>query len=176
MICPSCGKVNENGFKFCVACGKSLSYPQELNYEKVDMGGYHSEEDFSSGNKGFTMGSGTVVVNDSGSDSSSDSSDELNRSGEEYSFSVYDEPFIPTLNTDRISIPQTEERNRSVNKSTHYQQSFQSVEHNNNNNQYTNNQMYGQPQQMQQTPPMYGQPQVMGYDQSGMFAVRCIKD
>ncbi len=175
MICPSCGRDNKNGYKFCVSCGKILVDPQKLNYGNIDMGGYHSEEEFSSGSKGFTMGSGTFIINDkspSGSSSELYSSEELNSSEEEFDFSAYDEPYIPTLDTDRVAIPQTNDNTmRPVNRSTHYQQIYPSA-NNNNSRQMYDQPMYGH-QQMQPPPQqhhqqVYGQPQVVGYDQGGM--------
>ena len=57
MICNTCGTNNEAGFKFCVKCGCNLDDPSEVNYEQVDMGGYHTEEEFSEENGAFTMDS-----------------------------------------------------------------------------------------------------------------------
>ena len=108
MICPSCGTNNEKGFKFCVKCGSNLENPQEVNYEQVDMGGYHTEEEFSSASRGFTVGNGTFTISDRPSASSASdiyTADELNDSDEEFDFSMYDEPFIPRLETDRLSLP-----------------------------------------------------------------------
>ncbi|MBR6968340.1 MAG: zinc-ribbon domain-containing protein [Ruminococcus sp.] len=107
MKCPHCGTDNEAGFRFCVKCGTNLEDPQELNIEQLDMGGYHSEEDSSSG--GFTLGSGTFTISDSPSfDNSSDlyTADELNDSDEEFDFSSFDEPFIPKLDTGRVALPE----------------------------------------------------------------------
>ena len=107
MKCPRCGTDNEAGFRFCVKCGVNLDDPQDINIEQVDMGGYHSEEDPASG--GFTFGSGTFTINDTFSrDSSSDlyTADELNDSDEEFDFSSFDEPFIPKLDTGRVTLPE----------------------------------------------------------------------
>ena len=110
MKCPQCGTNNESGFKFCVKCGSNLENPQDINIEQVDMGGYHSEEDPVSG--GFTLGSGTFTISDTPSrDSSSDlyTAAELNDSDEEFDFSSFDdidEPFIPKLDTGRVTLPE----------------------------------------------------------------------
>ncbi|HAE52329.1 MAG TPA: hypothetical protein DCG30_03640, partial [Ruminococcus sp.] len=108
MVCRSCGTNNERGFRFCVKCGSNLENPQEVNYEQVDMGGYHTEEEFSDNKSGFTFGSGTFVIRDTApSNAASDmyTADELNESDEEFDFSMYDEPYIPKLDTDRVSMP-----------------------------------------------------------------------
>ena len=107
MKCPQCGTANEAGFRFCVKCGVNLENPQDINIEQVDMGGYHSEED--SANGGFTLGSGTFTISDKPSrDSSSDlyTAAELNDSDEEFDFSSIDEPFIPHLDTGRVTLPE----------------------------------------------------------------------
>ncbi len=102
VICSICGTENENGFKFCVKCGGNLINPQEVNYEQVDMGNYHSEEEYPENSGGFTMDTGTFVIRDTAPPPASDSlytADELNRSEEEFDFSMYDDPAIPPLNT-----------------------------------------------------------------------------
>ncbi|MCR4639404.1 hypothetical protein [Ruminococcus sp.] len=107
MKCPQCGTANEAGFRFCVKCGVNLENPQDINIEQVDMGGYHSEED--SANGGFTLGSGTFTISDKPSrDSSSDlyTAAELNDSDEVFDFSSIDEPFIPHLDTGRVTLPE----------------------------------------------------------------------
>ena len=107
MKCPRCGTDNEAGFRFCVKCGVNLEDPQDINIEQVDMGGYHSEEDPASG--GYTFGSGTFTISDTPSrESSSDlyTADELNDSDEEFDFSSFDEPFIPKLDTGRVTLPE----------------------------------------------------------------------
>ena len=116
MVCRSCGTNNERGFKFCVKCGSNLENPQEVNYEQVDMGGYHTEEEFSDNKSGFTFGSGTFVIRDTApSNAASDmyTADELNESDEEFDFSMYDEPYIPKLDTDRVSLPSNQQMNRN---------------------------------------------------------------
>ena len=107
MKCPQCGTANEAGFRFCVKCGVNLENPQDINIEQVDMGGYHSEDDSAGG--GFTLGSGTFTISDKPSmDSSSDlyTAAELNDSDEEFDFSSIDEPFIPHLDTGRVTLPE----------------------------------------------------------------------
>jgi hypothetical protein len=110
MKCPQCGTNNEAGFRFCVKCGVNLEDPQDINIEQVDMGGYHSEDDPATG--GFTLGSGTFTISDTSSrDSSSDlyTAAELNDTDEEFDFSSFDdidEPFIPKLDTGRVTLPE----------------------------------------------------------------------
>ncbi len=107
MKCPRCGTDNEAGFRFCVKCGVNLEDPQDVNIEQADMGGYYSEEDPASG--GFTFGSGTFTISDTPShDSSSDlyTAAELNDTDEEFDFSSFDEPFIPKLDTGRVTLPE----------------------------------------------------------------------
>ena len=107
MMCPQCGNENPPKLKFCVKCGVNLNNPQEINYEQVDMGNYHSEDDNKSG--GFTLGSGTFKISDSAPVSSSSdlyTADELNDDDEEFDFSSFDEPFIPKLDTGRVTLPQ----------------------------------------------------------------------
>ena len=103
MICSVCGTENEKGFKFCVKCGGNLVNPQEVNYEQVDMGNYHSEDEYPENSGGFTMDTGTFVIRDTVPPApASDNlytADELNRSEEEFDFSMYDDPAIPPLNT-----------------------------------------------------------------------------
>ena len=194
MTCPQCGNENPPKLKFCVKCGMNLENPQEINYEQVDMGNYHSEEDQSSG--GFSLGGGTFTICDTapstGASSDFYTADELNSDEEEFDFSSFDEPFIPKLDADRLSMPQ-------MNKASQPQTAPQ------------NSGMRGFPQQpfppqtsvpamgnMPQSPQMGGmpamtgipqpvgmngmpqmgavppqaaavpQPQIIGYDQSGM--------
>ena len=182
MICAACGTENENGFKFCVKCGSSLENAQPTDYDQVDMGGYHTEEDFSSANSGYTVGSGTFTISDRAPiPPSSDvfSSDELNGSEEEYDFSEYDEPYIPRLDPDRVSLPKAGSepiRPQTNGYSRHTSQmggmpnqnmmnGMQNPQAQMGANPYMNQQsmMYGQPQ-----PMMYGQPPIVGYDQNGM--------
>jgi hypothetical protein len=157
MICPQCGNDNPPKLKFCVNCGVNLENPQEVNYEQVDMGGYHTEEE--SGGGGFKLGSGTFTISDRPSrESSSDlyTAAELNEDEQEFDFSSIDEPFIPKLDTERVTLPQSG----------------------------TPNGVYGNPQQpvmngmpqfgaipqiqgMQGMPAMQGIPQMQGMPQQG---------
>ena len=198
MICPSCGTNNEKGFKFCVKCGSNLENPQEVNYEQVDMGGYHTEEEFNSASKGFTVGNGTFTINDRTSASSASdiyTADELNDSDEEFDFSMYDEPFIPRLDSDRLNLPQTGSEPLQPQQGVPQQQPVMGGLPNQpamggisqpqgapmGANPYMNQQqmMYSQPQIIgydpngmpvysQPQPMMYAQPQIIGYDQNGM--------
>ena len=202
VICPSCGTNNEKGFKFCVKCGSNLENPQEVNYEQVDMGGYHTEEEFSSASRGFTVGNGTFTINDRGGSGSSSSdiytADELNDTDEEFDFSMYEEPFIPRLDSDRLNLPQAGSEPLQAQQQGYGQPPQMMGGMPNQSagvppmggmpqqgamgaNPYMNPQqmMYGQPQIIgydpngmpvySQAPPMmYGQPQIIGYDQNGM--------
>ena len=198
MICPSCGTNNEKGFKFCVKCGSNLENPQEVNYEQVDMGGYHTEEEFNSASKGFTVGNGTFTINDRTSPSSASdiyTADELNDSDEEFDFSMYDEPFIPRLDSDRLNLPQTGSEPLQPQQGVPQQQPVMGGLPNQpamggipqpqgapmGANPYMNQQqmMYSQPQIIgydpngmpvysQPQPMVYGQPLIIGYDQNGM--------
>ena len=107
MICPKCGTENKPKFKFCVKCGSNLEEPNEVNIEQVDMGGYRSEEDYSSEKNSFKIGSGTFTINDSAPTKSTGmfTADELNDTDEEFDFSSYDEPYIPKLDANRLSVP-----------------------------------------------------------------------
>ena len=156
MVCSACGTENENGFKFCVKCGNNMENPSEVNYEAVDRGNYHAEEEFNENSGGFTMGEGTFVIRDTAPAESKKkmyTSDELNQSDEEFDFSVYDDPAMAPL-----PVPQPPQ-------SVQPQQPM-----------YSQGAAYGQPpanpymQQMQpmQQPMMYAQPQIIGYDQNGM--------
>ena len=175
MKCPQCGTENQSGFKFCVKCGLNLENPEEVNIEQIDMGGYHSEEDASSGG-GFTIGSGTFTISDRPSPADSSAlytAAELNDSEEEFDFSGYDEPFIPKLDAERVSLP--EQISHPNNQPQSYPNNYQAgmygipaVPPSNAPNQMagiplqTTPQMGGIPQQM------YQQPQIIGYDQNGM--------
>lgn len=189
MMCPQCGNENPPKLKFCVKCGVNLNDPQEINYEQVDMGNYHSEDDNKSG--GFTLGSGTFKISDSAPVSSSSdlyTADELNDDDEEFDFSSFDEPFIPKLDTGRVTLPQQPAaQQRPTNPQTDAVNPNQAGMNVNNN-------MYGSPQpnafgapmpqmgampvppvqpqmqamQGQPAPggmPVYGQPQPMMYAQ-----------
>lgn len=145
MTCPQCGNENPPKLKFCVSCGTNLENPQEINYEQVDMGNYHSEEEPSSG--GFSLSSGTFTICDNtrSTDTSSDfyTAEELNSDEEEFDFSSFDEPFIPKLDAERLSLPSMERpAQQPVPQKAHQPQG-----------------MYGYPQQPQQ---MGGAPQQIG--------------
>ena len=180
MTCPQCGNENPPKLKFCVKCGTNLDNPQEINYEQVDMGNYHSEEDQSSG--GFSLGSGTFTIRDTApaADSSSDfyTADELNNDEEEFDFSSFDEPFIPKLDADRLSMPPM--NNPTPHRGTP-QQPFQTQQQNHAMGGIPPTpQMGGMPAMAampqpvgmngipQQTAPVPPQPQIIGYDQNGM--------
>lgn len=62
MICKNCGADNEQYIKFCVKCGSSLIDPNAVDYEQADMGGYHSEEEYSSQRSDFSIGTETFVI------------------------------------------------------------------------------------------------------------------
>ncbi|MBR3971133.1 MAG: zinc ribbon domain-containing protein [Ruminococcus sp.] len=131
MVCSACGTNNEKGFKFCVKCGNNLENPSGPDYEQVDMGKYHSEEDFSEGNGGFTINESTFIIRDIAPPAPKKlyTADELNRSEENFDFSIYDD------------VPPAE--NKQTPPSV--QKTAQNV----------------------QQPAMYGQPQIIGYDQNG---------
>ena len=220
MKCPRCGTDNEAGFRFCVKCGVNLEDPQDINIEQLDMGGYYSEEDSASGS--FTFGSGTFTISDTPSnDSSSDlyTAAELNDTDEECDFSSFDEPFIPKLDTGRVTLPEQSRavRQAQMNNANQLRQqgtmqgipapngmpgipqpvamqgipaqngmqsiapqggmqgipapngmpgipqpvAMQGIPAQNNGSQVNGMPVYGQPM-------MYGQPQIVGYDQNGM--------
>ena len=185
MKCPQCGTNNETGFKFCVKCGLNLENPQDINIEQVDMGGYHSEEDSATG--GFTLGSGTFTISDiSSRDSSSDlyTAAELNDTDEEFDFSSFDdidEPFIPKLDTGRVTLPEQTKAVRQAQMQNaggmRPQGMMQGIPQ-------PQGMMQGIPQpqgaaspqggaQQMNGMPVYGQPvmyqpQLIGYDQNGM--------
>ena len=192
MTCPQCGNENPPKLKFCVKCGMNLENPQEINYEQVDMGNYHSEEDQSSG--GFSLGGGTFTICDTapstGASSDFYTADELNSDEEEFDFSSFDEPFIPKLDADRLSMPQMNKASQPQTAPQNSgmrgfpQQPFPpqtSVPAMGNMPQspqmggmpamtgipqpvgMNGMPIYGQPQ-----PMMFAQPQIIGYDQSGM--------
>lgn len=178
MVCSNCGMNNQSGFKFCVKCGSSLEAPKEPDYEQVDMGNYHSEEEFSDDNMGFTMDTGTFVIKDTApqsTDNSLFSSDELNETQEEFDFSMYDEPSMSSLE------PPAPVQSPPPQYSQQPQQTAQTAYVQQNANPYMQQQsvMYGQPQIVGYDPNgmpiygqsqgmMYGQPQIIGYDLNGM--------
>ena len=104
MICPKCGAENKTKIKFCVVCGSNLEDPSKVNIEQIDRGGYKSEEDYASSNQNFTIGSGTFTISDNAPTTASNmfTADELNES----IYDEPDEPFIPTLDPDKLSVPQ----------------------------------------------------------------------
>ena len=160
MRCPKCGNENPPKLKFCVKCGTNIEDPQEINYEQVDMGHYHSEEDGESG--GFSLGSGTFTIKDTAP--LSDSSDlytaaELNDDDEEFDFSSFDEPFIPKLDTGRVALPKPSE-NRHPNGHSGVYGNYSSPV------QGGPPQMGGMPQ-MNRPPQMGGMPQMNGQPQMG---------
>ena len=111
MKCSVCGTNNEEGFKFCVKCGSNLEDPNEINYEQVDMGGYHAEEEYSSDKAGFRMSGGTFTISDKAPSSQSSqlfTSEELNDTDEEFDFSKYDEENDVSLSSEPVKqgIPQ----------------------------------------------------------------------
>ena len=177
MICPQCGNENPPKLKFCVNCGMNLENPQEVNYEQVDMGGYHTEEEPNAG--GFKFGSGTFTISDKApTDSSSDlyTADELNSDEQEFDFSSFDEPFIPKLDTERVTLPHSAQPNpQNAPMQGMYGGYPQPMM---NQPQMTGMpQMNGMPQMSQvggipqsgAQPQMNGaQPQIIGYDQNGM--------
>ena len=146
MVCSVCGTENEKGFKFCVKCGSNLENPHETNYEQVDMGNYHSEEEGE--NNGFTMNTGTFVIRDSAPPPEQNiyTADELNQSEEDFDFSMYDEPSMAELPSPPPAQPAPPQQ-----AYTQPQQPLQGM------NQY-----------MAQQPMMYAQPQIIGYDPNGV--------
>jgi len=64
MECPVCRTSNTSGIKYCIKCGRNLENSSEVNYGQVDRGGYHTEEEYSSENKGFEMSDSVFTVND----------------------------------------------------------------------------------------------------------------
>lgn len=180
MICNNCGTDNERGFRFCVKCGCSLVDPNEVNYEQVDMGGYHSEEEYTSQNTGFSIGSGTFTINDSSAGSSGSdlyTADELNDTDEEFDFSMYED--LAAQSPEPAAMPPQPAANSSVPPPTAPPPVVISQPA---ANPYMNGQpgafpqpqiigydaagmpVYAQPAQ----PMMFQQPQILGYDAAGM--------
>ena len=156
MICSACGTENENGFKFCVKCGNNMENPSEVNYEAVDRGNYHSEEENSENSSGFTLNEDTFVIRDSAPVEQKNSlytSDELNQSEEEFDFSMYDDPAMSSLpvTSQPMQKPAMGQPMQQPMTGQHVPPMQQP--------------MQGQPMQQ---PMMYGQPQIIGYDQNGM--------
>ena len=190
MICPQCGTENQPKFKFCVKCGCNLEDPAKVNYEQVDMGGYHSEDDYSEDDKsGFKIGGGTFKISDTpaptGTSSDLYTADELNDTDEEFDFSSFDEPFIPKLDADRIAVPrgnQPQQPNMQGMPGMPYgmpamqgMPQMQGMAPQQPQGMQGIPQMQGmppqQPQGIQGMPQMQGmvpqQPQIIGYDQNG---------
>lgn len=193
MLCPKCGNENPPKLKFCVNCGTNLEDPQEINYEQVDMGNYHSEDDGTAG--GFSFGSGTFTIKDTSSASSSSdiyTADELNDDDDNgFSFDDFDEPFIPKLDTGRVALPKAHPQRQDT-----LQQNIYGYSQPNNYNPPMQGGIPNQPMGMQRQPQMGGmpnqpmgtqrqpqqmggmpqnlrpaqpqQPQIIGYDPSGM--------
>ena len=177
MICNTCGTNNEAGFKFCVKCGCNLDDPSEVNYEQVDMGGYHTEEEFSEENGAFTMDSGTFTIRTSAPPASSlYTADELNQSEEEFDFSIYDDSAAPaaapqptasSMNQQPIQPPPM------MNNMPNMTQPMQGIPNMPQQPIMPSTQTMGAMQQPigmnpYQQPMMYAQPQIIGYDQNGM--------
>lgn len=177
MICNTCGTNNEAGFKFCVKCGSNLDDPSEVNYEQVDMGGYHTEEEFSEENGAFTMDSGTFTIRTSAPPASSlYTADELNQSEEEFDFSIYDDSAAPaaapqptasSMNQQPIHPPPM------MNNMPNMAQPMQGIPNMPQQPIMPSTQTMGAMQQPigmnpYQQPMMYAQPQIIGYDQNGM--------
>ena len=143
------------------------------------MGGYHTEEEFNSASRGFTVGNGTFTINDRSSASSSSdiyTADELNDTDEEFDFSMYDEPFIPRLDSERLNLPQAGSEPLQTQPQGFPQQTpmmggvpqqgapaMGGIPQPQGAPMGANPYMNQQPQQM-----MYGQPQIIGYDPNGM--------
>ena len=166
MKCPKCGNENPPKLKFCVKCGTNLENPQEINYEQVDMGHYHSEEDNEAG--GFSLGSGTFTINDTAPVSSSSdlyTAAELNDDDEEFDFSSFDEPFIPKLDTGRVALPHPSENKHSSGHPGVYG-NFSSPAQGGQQNMYGQPPMGGIPQ-MNRPPQMGGMTQMNGQPQMG---------
>ena len=143
---------------------------------------YHTEEEPNAG--GFKFGSGTFTISDKApTDSSSDlyTADELNSDEQEFDFSSFDEPFIPKLDTERVTLPHSAQPNpQNAPMQGMYGGYPQPMM---NQPQMTGMpQMNGMPQMSQMggipqngmpqagaQPQMNGaQPQIIGYDQNGM--------
>lgn len=171
MICNNCGTNNEAGFKFCVKCGSNLDNPSEVNYEQVDMGNYHSEEEFSEDNGAFTMDSGTFTIRTSAPPASSlYTADELNQSEEEFDFSMYEEASAPMNHQPMQSPPMM---NNIPNIPQGVPQTMQGIPNIPQQPAMPSAQPMNAMQQPMgmnpyQQPVMYTPPQIVGYDQSGM--------
>ncbi len=173
MICNTCGTNNEAGFKFCVKCGSNLNDPSDVNYEQVDMGGYHTEEEFSEDSGAFTMDSGTFTIRTTAPQTSNlYTADELNQSEEEFDFSMYEDS-APTAAPQQTVNRQPIQPPPAMNSMPNMPQTMQGIP-----NIPPQTAMTSAPQPMNtmqpmgmnpyQQPMMYAQPQIVGYDQNGM--------
>ena len=175
MTCPKCGTENQSGFKFCVKCGKKLPDRKNINMDQVGMNGYHSAGDPAAG--GFTMGTGTFTVKDHPHANSSNGmfkANDLNRN--ESAPASQDEPFIPKLDADRVSLPeqilhpsqhQTQQMAHPYGMQGYPGQHYQDMP-NQMNGIYPQHPMNSMPANGMQTQQMYAQPPIIGYDQNGM--------
>lgn len=111
MMCPACGADNPQGADFCAKCKRNLNLLREASIEKVDLGGYHSEDEYSSSDSGFKIGTGTFTINERQTAGNNDffSSGGNNKEFEQNSF---EEPFIPKLDAGRVSLPSAPDSRR----------------------------------------------------------------
>jgi hypothetical protein len=192
MKCPHCGTENQSGFKFCVKCGTNMADRKDVKSDQVGMNGYYSEGEAASG--GFKMGSSTFTIKDHPHAKPSNGlypAKELNRNGAEQALSDLDEPFIPKLDADRVSLPEQicHPQHPMHNAADPYgmqgyPNQYPREAQNRMNNVYPQQSMNGIPQRQmypQQTAngyeqndmsgygqtAMYNQPQFLGYDQNG---------
>jgi hypothetical protein len=174
MKCPHCGTENQSGFKFCVKCGTNMKASKDVNMDQVGMNGYYSEGESASG--GFTIGSGTFKVNDHHPVNPSDGRFSAKELNENKSESDPDEPFIPKLNADRVSLPE-----QVLHPSQHpmqnmyapygmqgYPNQYRNEMPNQMNGTYPQQATGGMPSNGMPNQQMYAQPTVIGYDQNGM--------
>jgi predicted transcriptional regulator len=166
---------------------------KDVNSEKVGMNGYYSEGEAASNS--FRMTGGSFTVNDRPHPNTSNgpyTAKKLNESRPEYDHADLDEPFIPKLDADRVSLPEQithpsrpqmyntpdnsgmqgypnqyrREMQNPVN-STYPQQPANGMQ---NRQMYTQKTVTGYDQNgmpMYGQPNMYQQPQFLGYDQNG---------
>lgn len=177
MVCSVCGTSNDAEFKFCIKCGSSLENPPEENYATIDKGNYHSEEDYSDTDGGFTMSEGIFVIRDNPAPVQRKkiyTSDELNDSEEEFDFSIYDDPAMATLAPPKQPIqppPVQQAHMPNMTQQPVYQQppvqQMGGIPPMPPMPQQMQQMPQSMPQQMQQ-PMMYAQPQIIGYDPNGM--------
>ena len=173
MKCPHCGTENQSGFKFCVKCGRNIKDLKSVNMDQVGMNGYYSEGESRFGK--FTIGGGTFKVNDHPRSTPSNDlapPNGLQKTQSENYIADSDEPFIPKLSADRVSLPeeirhpsqQPAHGNMSQNfyEPPYPQQQMRQMQPQS-YPQQNMPQMNGIPQQQ-----MYQQPPVVGYDQNGL--------